>query len=285
MLKYLKIANIYIKFQYTFNDFFAEKINAYETHDLNHEFVDFTVMVQEDIQAPNREITFTYKNRFKMETDQDCYLLTKEKDKIKHLIYYSKGYKQVKIILNQYLKDKLPELEYILSGMYFFEIAISQGYLPIHASALHHKGQTFLLSGPSKSGKSTHTNLFLEEYPNTIIINEDKPIIFLKENQLFISGSPWSGKHVINKNLTYPLDYIFFIKQADKLSIESLDGFDKVKELFRNIHRPGDESLMNQSINIVNEIIKNIPLYRFKTINNKSSSIYLNQFLEDSHEN
>lgn len=284
MIKYLRIGDITIKLSYQYTDYFSDKINAYEI-DNCQEYREMIIEVKDHIQLPNKPITFTYKNRLKMASSKDTTIVTMTNKKIKHMIYYTHDYQKIVITLNENIGDKLAELEYVLSGMMFFEMAMDEGYLPIHASCINVDDHTFLLSGPSKSGKSTQTNYFRSVYPQSTIINEDKPLVYLKESDIYVIGSPWSGKHVINENKAMLLTDIFFINQASNLSIKAMDKPSKLKHLFRNIHRPSEESLVDQMLDIVSTLIDQVQMYQFNCVNDIESSKYLMKFMEDNNEN
>jgi len=164
--------------------------------------------------------------------------------------------------------------------MMFFEIAIHNHYLPIHASAIAINDQAVLLSGPSTSGKSTQTSFVQEVFPHSIIINEDKPLIYEKDYNLYVCGSPWSGKNVINTNVQVKLGHILFIQKAKKTKIKKLSSKQKMTELMRNIHRPGNEIHINNSLIIVEKIIESINVATYDCVNDTSSSLYLKTYLE-----
>lgn len=286
MRKQLKIGGIYIDLTYQYSDYFSDKIDAYISQDINQTYKVMAIEIKDFIEKPDRPVTFTYKNRQKMVSDKDTYIMTLSDDgDIKHLIYYTNDYQTIKIVLNSKIGQRLAELEYVISGMLFFEMALMEGYLPVHASCIHYKNHTFLLSGPSKSGKSTQTNFFIDLYKSSLIINEDKPLVYFENQKAFVIGSPWSGKHVINENMKKPLDHIFFIQQAQELSIDELSKNEKIKQIFRNIHRPGDEVLVNHMMDIVNKIIQHIEIHQFNCINNNDSSKYLLNYMGVKDEN
>jgi hypothetical protein len=285
MIKYIQIGQIYIKLSYQYHDYFKDALIAYETSDLEKEFRLMTIKTEETIELPKRELTFTFKNRLKMEGINDTYIVSKDGDDIKHMIYFTHDFKKIDITLNKKLGNRLAEFEYVISGMMFFEMALNEGYLPIHASCIHQDKYTFLLSGPSKSGKSTQTSLFVQEYPDSIIINEDKPLLFNQGNHVYVIGSPWSGKHVINKNQKQKLDKIFFLKQASHLNIEELSKEEKLKYVFRNIHRPGDEYQIDQMVKVVNQMIKRVAMVKFYNILDISSPHFIKEYLEENYEN
>jgi hypothetical protein len=281
MRKLLKIADIFIDFTYNYDEYFKDTLDKYEVEDEEKDYHKIIIRVKKDIEIPKREKTLVYKNRYKMENEKDTFIISETSQGVKHKIYFTNDYKLIEITINELLKDRLAEFEYVLSGMMFFEVAAKLGYLPVHASCIFYKGKTFLLSGPSRVGKSTQTKYFSKAFPESMVINEDKPIVFLKDGRIYVSGTPWSGKDVINTNTIKPLDYIFFLEQGNETSIISLKNEEKIKAIFRNIHRPSDSFLVDNTFEIINKLIDLTPMYKYVTVNNESSSKELYRFIEE----
>lgn len=282
MHKNLKIGNIYIDFTYKYDDFFADKIEAFETHVLNKDFKSMYVHVEDKIEIPQRPVTLFFKNRYKMETHKDCYIVTIEDNEVKHLIYYTYDYKEIVITLSSKIKDRLAEFEYVLSGILFFDIALSENYLPVHATCISYKDFTFLLLGSSEE-KTHQTISFLSAFPDAVLINEDKPLLFYQNNQAHVCGSPWSGERAIKKDIIKPLDYIFFINPASESEILSLDKSVKASELSRNVHRANQEFLFEKTTKLVNTVTSNIPIFQFNSTYSISSSIELVRFMKEGN--
>jgi hypothetical protein len=281
MNKKIKIGNIYIDFTYQFNDYFQDELLKYLCLDGNINYHIFKVIVQEEIEAPMvKNESFRFKNRVKMSDDYETYIITYNLDKtIKHLIYYTNDYQKIIITLTSGLGERLAEYEYVLSGMLFFEIAINNNYLPIHASALKIDDYGILLSGPSKSGKSTQTKYFLEEFPESFVVNEDKPLICLEDNEVYFYGSPWSGKNVINSNQRVRLDYILFLHKSNKTDILEIEKQSKIKELMRNIHRPGDEISIDNMFFLIDNLLKKVKILDFNCVNSSLSAQVFKEYL------
>lgn len=66
--------------------------------------------------------------------------------------------------------------------------------IAIHGSCIVKDGKAFLFLGESGTGKSTHTRLWREYIPGSTLLNDDSPIIALEGDDVWIYGSPWSGK-------------------------------------------------------------------------------------------
>ena len=212
----LKIGEIELQFTYNYNEYFRNELKKYELTSLSDEYHSLSVNIVNDITDILFESPFFYKNRVRCKEKGITYITSyNDKKSIDYQISYNKDYKSINILLNRNLESKLPEYEYVLSGMMFFDIALHENYLPIHASAIKANDFAVLLSGPSHTGKSTQTSYFLDVFPEGIIINEDKPLVFIKDNELYICGSPWSGKNVINENITTPFKYLLFLNKAE----------------------------------------------------------------------
>ncbi len=70
-------------------------------------------------------------------------------------------------------------------------------------------------SADSGVGKSTHTALWHKVYGDKVqIINDDKPIIRLENNELIVYGSPFAGGTMKFQNDSAVLGAIVFLEEA-----------------------------------------------------------------------
>ena len=72
--------------------------------------------------------------------------------------------------------------------------------LEVHASVTVRGDYGYLFLGKSGTGKSTHSQQWLKAFPDAWLLNDDNPIIRLKEDGVYVYGSPWSGKTPCYKN-------------------------------------------------------------------------------------
>lgn len=68
--------------------------------------------------------------------------------------------------------------------------------------------------GRSGTGKSTHSRLWLNNIDDAELLNDDNPVIRLKEGKAVVYGTPWSGKTHCYKNDSVPLKAIVRLSQA-----------------------------------------------------------------------
>lgn len=86
--------------------------------------------------------------------------------------------------------------------------------LMVHASVIKHNGGGYMFLGRSGTGKSTHSRLWLNNIDDAELLNDDNPVIRLKEGKAVVYGTPWSGKTHCYKNDSVPLKAIVRLSQA-----------------------------------------------------------------------
>lgn len=103
--------------------------------------------------------------------------------------------------------------------MYAFSNA-AHGALEMHASVIENQGRGYLFLGKSGTGKSTHSRLWLAHVPCSQLLNDDNPILRLREEgDIWVYGSPWSGKTPCYVNKGIPAGGIVELSQAPENKI------------------------------------------------------------------
>lgn len=241
------IAGIKLSFSYRFDRFFKDNIEAYR-------------MTNDDMY--DHQIVMSYQTKITPPSDRLYRVFSKNVQGIKSMMIYDHDFKHVEIVINEEAFDDLETAEYVYSGMVFLEIAQRHGLLPLHSSAITYQGEAILFSAPSGTGKSTHARLWKERFLDEVNwINDDKPLLRLEGNQVFVYGAPFSGHYRANMNQKYPLKSIIFLQQGSTNDIRLLEEKEALQKLMTNILRPKEEDIWDQSILILEEIIKNVPMY------------------------
>lgn len=97
--------------------------------------------------------------------------------------------------------------------------------LAIHCSVNVFDGrEAVAFLGESGTGKSTHTRLLRERYPQEArLLNDDSPLVRVMDSgEVMIYGSPWSGKTPCYKAEAYPLSAFVRLSQAPYNKIRPL---------------------------------------------------------------
>ena len=95
--------------------------------------------------------------------------------------------------------------------------------LLMHSSVVVKDGKGYLFLGKSGTGKSTHSQLWINNLEGCELLNDDNPVLRLEDNgETRVYGSPWSGKTPCYRNLDYPVGAIVDLHQAKENKIRRL---------------------------------------------------------------
>lgn len=93
--------------------------------------------------------------------------------------------------------------------------------LLVHASVIANDGGGYMFLGKSGTGKSTHSRLWLENIHGSELLNDDNPVVRVVGDDVYVYGSPWSGKTPCYKNLALELKSVVRLSQAPYNKITS----------------------------------------------------------------
>lgn len=134
--------------------------------------------------------------------------------------------------------------------------------LVFHSSALSCEGEGVVFSAESGTGKSTHTSLWLKEFNDTKIINDDTPIIrVLPDGKVMLYGTPWAGSTGINSNESVPLKAIVFLSRSEVNSIKPVSFASVMQNFLSALSSPLTSEMFSQTLDIISKICKTVPIY------------------------
>ena len=132
----------------------------------------------------------------------------------------------------------------------------------IHGSALSMDQNGYLFIAPSGTGKSTHAALWRKVFKDRVLmINDDKPLVYVKHDDLRIYGTPWDGKHHLSTNMSVPLKAVCRVYRSETNHIEALNKEDTLARLLEQTYRSTDVKRVLKTLEMLNEIITEIPVY------------------------
>jgi hypothetical protein len=161
---------------------------------------------------------------------------------------------------------------YLISGNKFYFKLIERGGMLLHSSAVVKDGRAYLISGNSGVGKSTHTGYWLRLFEDAYILNDDKPALRLTENGFMVYGTPWSGKHDINRNCCAPLGGIAFIERSDRDFIEPMAHKDAAVNMMAQTVRCIKRGSMEKLLVTFDKLLRSVPVYRLGATNGVSAA-------------
>jgi len=183
-------------------------------------------------------------------------------------IEFSKEYNSAKVILYNLKKmhgvDDTTFMFNIVGTLIHYFVQMNGGYV-FHSSSICHNGFGVAFSAKSGTGKSTHTNLWLQNYPGTYLLNDDTPIIRLgQDNNFYLCGTPWAGTTGININKVVPLKALVFLERDKVNSITPLTPQEAIANFFEAIKSPLTDDMFGRVLDTLNILLKKVPVYKLK---------------------
>jgi len=158
----------------------------------------------------------------------------------------------------------LDECRYVWTGEAFYLKLLDFGGFMLHSSCVCRGGNAYLFSARSGTGKSTHTHLWLREFPDAYILNDDKPAVMIRENGAVAYGTPFSGKNDESRNEAASIRAIVFIERSAGNSIEKISPASAVPLFMSQTVRPKTPQYMGELLFLLDRLLKTVPVFLLK---------------------
>ena len=137
--------------------------------------------------------------------------------------------------------------------------------LMTHGSTVAVDGKAYLFTAKCGTGKSTHTRLWRRVFGDrAAMVNDDKPFLKLTDNGVLACGSPWSGKHGLDTNITVPLQGICILERGKENRIIRIPAEEALPMLLHQTHCPLDTSKQSQFKHLVSILAERTPLWKME---------------------
>ena len=174
-------------------------------------------------------------------------------------------------------KEKTKEELFHAIRHFFLFFAQRQGFFAIHSASILYRDQVWIFSGHSGMGKSTHTNLWKEQF-GTEIINGDLNLIgwnigkqdssgqnvnkLGSKGHPIVYGMPWCGTSGIASTKSYPLGGIVLLGRSDNDHFESLTNDQKIVRVMQRMISPvWTEDMLETNLKCAAKLAKEVPIY------------------------
>ena len=167
-----------------------------------------------------------------------------------------------------------PFLERSLIQRKVAEYLLERDVLLMHGSTVAVDGQAYLFTAPCGTGKSTHTRLWREVFGDrAVMVNDDKPFLQLRPDGFFACGSPWSGKHGLDSNVTLPLHGICILERGSENRIRPMTAEEALPMLLHQSYQSPDPAKTDRIDALVRHLASNIPLWHMECTKEQSAAI------------
>lgn len=181
------------------------------------------------------------------------------------------------IYVNGLDKEKTKEELFHAIRHFFLFFAQRQDFFAIHSASILYRDQVWLFSGHSGMGKSTHTNLWKEQF-DTEIINGDLNLIGWSNGEQtnigqsvdkpgskghpIVYGMPWCGTSGIASTKSYPLGGIVLLGRSDNDHFELLTNDQKIVRVMQRMISPvWTEDMLEINLKCAAKLAKEVPIY------------------------
>ena len=226
LCKILCIGELYVAFRGK-EAFFSDKFDAFESGLPADRQPDLTIQIHGYYPSTKGTGTLLLRN-------QDLYVM--DCDNFYTFLFPSmsgvyegrvtKDAAQADIYCSPFCNEQLVEDLFHAMRLFYLYRAQKSGIFALHSASIYYREKAWLFSGPSGTGKSTHTNLWHKLY-DTPLINGDLNLLSFKDGTPVVYGLPWCGTSEIFDIKTYPLGGIILLQQAPENHIESLELHEK----------------------------------------------------------
>ena len=215
-------------------------------------------------------ISLVWDDRFSFEESEACYISTIRSSKDRSaswVMHSSKDFKQSTIYaVGEAIQDD-GVLNWLLM-MVFGQVALSYDTVMIHASVIAVKNKGYAFLGKSGTGKSTHSRLWLQHIPEAELLNDDNPAIRVyPSGEVYIFGTPWSGKTACYRNTKVQLAGLVRLEQAKENSWTNFTGASKLIQILPSCSAiRWNKDLFNQMLRITQRIVEVVPIGYLKNL-------------------
>lgn len=152
----------------------------------------------------------------------------------------------------------------------FASCALPNRTLLFHSSVTMCDGRGYLFLGRSGTGKSTHSQLWLQAFPQAQLLNDDNPVVrVLPDDSVRVYGSPWSGKTPCYRNQDLPVGALVQIVQAPHNAIEHLSMPQAYPYLLASVcGLKMQPDVMDRLYESIAQLLARCPVYRLECLPN-----------------
>lgn len=145
------------------------------------------------------------------------------------------------------------------------EFLFEQSVLMTHGSTVAVDGKAYLFTAKCGTGKSTHTRLWRQVFGDrAVMVNDDKPFLKVTETGGYACGSPWSGKHGLDSNITVPLQGICILERGKENHIHRISPEEALPMLLHQSYCPLEPEKRIRFETLVKQLAEKTPLWQMQ---------------------
>ena len=144
------------------------------------------------------------------------------------------------------------------------EAALVYNIIFMHGAVIsvHNKGIMF--TAPSGTGKTTHMMKWLQNLDEAFVVNGDKPLVKIQDNEITAYGTPWCGKEKLATNTMVPLKSVVLMERSEENHIEEISFGKAYPFLLQQTYIPHDPDKAKKTLALLANLKNQVRIYRFQ---------------------
>ena len=160
-----------------------------------------------------------------------------------------------------------------LMMLYSFS-SMNKKTLVFHASVVARENKAYLFLAKSGTGKSTHSTLWLKHVPGCQLVNDDNPVVGIRDNKVYVYGSPWSGKTDCYRNMRVEVGGFARINHAPDNHLDRQSPVASFALLLPSCSGvKWDKTLYRSMCDTISDIVGRIPVYELHCTPYKEAAV------------
>ena len=137
----------------------------------------------------------------------------------------------------------------------------------MHGAVIAVGNESFMFAAKSGTGKTTHIKKWLENNKDAYVVNGDKPLIRITEDNVMACGTPWCGKEYLGNNVIVPLKSIVLMERGEDNRMEKITFKQAYLDLLQQTYLPPDADNARKTLSLLSQLDGKVDFWKF-TFNN-----------------
>lgn len=138
---------------------------------------------------------------------------------------------------------------------------LAQDVVLLHGSTVAVDDRAYLFTARCGVGKSTHTRLWRQRMEHAVMVNDDRAFLRISSSGVMAFGSPWSGKHGLDTNISVPLAGICILERGAENKIVPISAREAMPELLDQVFLP-EEKYSSRCMELAELLTEKVSLWR-----------------------
>ena len=130
-----------------------------------------------------------------------------------------------------------------------------------HGAVISYDNKGYIFTAPSGTGKTTHIRLWQKYLDGVEIVNGDKPVLHITEEDVTAYATPYAGKEGYENHTSVELSGICLIEQAKENSIRRMEVSECLMRIMMQMYKPFDTAGTVKTLDMLDRLLRNIPVY------------------------